>query len=91
MPSQKASARASNAMDKFLSKRFRTYDFDGSGYLERADFEAVANRVLKEFGYEAGAPEMARFRDLQIGVWNRLLEVADETKDGRISEDEYKV
>jgi hypothetical protein len=77
-------------LDRKLARRFRTYDADGSGFLERSDFEGAATRMSDEFGLPADAPERRRLVELCVGLWEHLLAVADSDGDGRITEDEYK-
>ncbi|MFI9150292.1 EF-hand domain-containing protein [Streptomyces sp. NPDC053367] len=77
-------------LDRKLARRFRTYDSDGSGYLERSDFESAANRMSDEFGLAADDPARGRLVELCVGLWEHLLAVADSDGDGRITESEYK-
>lgn len=77
-------------LERKLSRRFRTYDSDGSGFLERSDFEGAAARMSDEFGLAADDPSRRRLVELCVGVWEHLLAMADADSDGRISEDEYK-
>jgi Ca2+-binding EF-hand superfamily protein len=37
-------------LDRKLARRFRTYDNDGDGFIEREDFEQAAARMSKAFG-----------------------------------------
>ncbi|MEU6662532.1 EF-hand domain-containing protein [Streptomyces sp. NPDC046821] len=77
-------------LDRKLARRFRTYDTDGSGFLERYDFEGAATRMGDEFGLAPDDPARERFVGLCVGLWEHLAAVADADKDGRISEAEYK-
>ncbi|MEV0319715.1 EF-hand domain-containing protein [Streptomyces sp. NPDC050658] len=85
-----ASRDISPFLDRKLSRRFRTYDTDGSGHLERADFHGAATRMSDEFGLAATDPARLRLVELCTGLWEHFLAVADADGDGRISEAEYK-
>jgi Ca2+-binding EF-hand superfamily protein len=79
-----------NFLDRKLSRRFRTYDDNGNGFIERIDFEMSVARLAEEFGHESESPARQRLLDLSLGLWEHLLQVADTNTDGRISETEYK-
>ncbi|MBB5953824.1 Ca2+-binding EF-hand superfamily protein [Saccharothrix tamanrassetensis] len=73
-----------------LERRFRTYDLDGNGVIDRSDFELVARRVAAAFGLPAHEARIVRLDVVVLGVWERLAETADADHDGRITLDEYK-
>lgn len=79
-----------NFLDKKLSRRFRTYDTDQNGVIEKADFDLAAQRMAEEFGYQSGSPQQRRLKDQLNRLWTTLAEIADTDHDGQISEDEYK-
>ncbi|WP_407564659.1 EF-hand domain-containing protein [Streptomyces sp. 184] len=72
-----------------LARRFRTYDTDGDGYIDRADFERAARRLGEEFGHGPDSPARRRVEELCLGVWERLVRAADTDGDGRVDRDEY--
>ncbi|MCM0593425.1 MAG: hypothetical protein ACSI46_08700 [Gloeotrichia echinulata DVL01] len=37
-------------LDRKLSKRFRSFDYNGNGFIERSDFEISVARLAEEFG-----------------------------------------
>lgn len=80
----------SEFLSRKLSKRFRTYDDDGDGFIEREDFAAASRRLGAEFGHGAKSEAWQRFDALCVGLWEHLAEVTDSDHDGRIAEDEYK-
>ncbi len=80
----------SESLDQKLAWRFRTYDNDGDGYIEREDFQLAADRTGAEFGHTPDSPALQRLTALLLGLWEHLATVADADKDGRISEAEYK-
>ncbi|MFN5856319.1 MAG: EF-hand domain-containing protein [Pseudanabaenaceae cyanobacterium] len=77
-------------LDRKLSKRFRTFDYNGNGFIERSDFEMSVARLAEEFGHELESPARQRLLDLSLGLWDQYLQVSDTNGDGRISEAEYK-
>jgi Ca2+-binding EF-hand superfamily protein len=77
-------------LDKKLARRFRTYDLDGDGYIEREDFELAAKRTGAEFGLSPDAPARQRLTHLLLELWQHLAAVADADADGGIGEAEYK-
>ncbi|MEV0176806.1 EF-hand domain-containing protein [Streptomyces sp. NPDC050803] len=80
----------SEFLDRKLARRFATYDTDRDGFVERADFDLAVGRLGEAFSLAAGEPRLERLRELTLGLWEHLAQVADADKDGRISEEEYK-
>lgn len=80
----------SDFLSRKLSKRFRTYDDDGDGFIEREDFAAASRRLGAEFGHGPESAAWQRFDALCVGLWEHLVEVTDSDRDGRIAEAEYK-
>jgi Ca2+-binding EF-hand superfamily protein len=80
----------SEFLDRKLSRRFRTYDDDGDGFVEREDFAVASRRFGAEFGHGPESEAWQRFDGLCVGLWEHLVRVADANGDGRISEQEYK-
>ena len=77
-------------LDRKLARRFRTYDTDGDGFIERGDFVAAAARLGDEFGRAPGSPVRQRLDELCVGLWEHLSAVTDTDGDGRIGPAEYK-
>ena len=77
-------------LDRKLARRFATYDSDGDGYVDRADFERAVARLGEAFGHPPDSEALGRLRDLVLALWDRLVRAADLDGDGRITEDEYK-
>ena len=80
----------STFLERKLARRFRTYDTDGDGFIERADFVAAATRLGDEFGHGPGSPVRQRLDELCMGLWEHLSTVTDTNGDGRIGPAEYK-
>ena len=64
-------------LDRRLSKRFRTYDDDGDGFIEREDFAVASRRLGEEFGHGPDSEAWQRFDELCVGLWEHLVQVAD--------------
>jgi Ca2+-binding EF-hand superfamily protein len=80
----------SEFLDRKLARRFRTYDYDGDGFIEREDFAAAAARLGAEFGHAADSAVQQRMSALCLEVWDHLAKAADTDTNERISEAEYK-
>lgn len=77
-------------LDRKLSRRFRTYDTDGDGFIQRKDFVAAAARLGDEFGHGPESAVRQRLDELCVQLWQHLSTVADTDGDGRIGPAEYK-
>jgi Ca2+-binding EF-hand superfamily protein len=77
-------------LDRKLTRRFQTFDFDDDGDIDRSDFEASAERTSDEFGHPADSPARQRLLALSLGLWDHLASVADVDRDGAIDLQEYK-
>ncbi|UGY92311.1 EF-hand domain-containing protein [Streptomyces gobiensis] len=73
-----------------LSRRFRTWDRDGNGYLERSDFVQGADRLGDAFNRPADSPQRQQMREMCQRLWEGLRKFADADGDGRVSEAEYR-
>ncbi|MGB7798576.1 MAG: EF-hand domain-containing protein [Pseudonocardiaceae bacterium] len=82
--------QVSNFLDRKLTRRFRTFDFDGDGRIEHSDFANSAARLADEFGHSADSPARQRLMELSLRLWEHLASVADADRDGTIDLDEYK-
>ena len=77
-------------LDRKLARRFRTYDSDGDGFIEREDFTQAGERTTRAFGLACDDPKAVRFHRVLHGLWEQLSSVTGLDRDGRISVDEYK-
>jgi Ca2+-binding EF-hand superfamily protein len=82
--------RVSNFLERKLTRRFQTFDFDADGRIERSDFEISATRLADEFGHSADSPARQRLMELSLGLWEHLVSATDADRDGTIGLDEYK-
>ncbi|GLY51371.1 EF-hand domain-containing protein [Lentzea sp. NBRC 102530] len=77
-------------LERKLARRFRTYDTDGDGFIEREDFAQAGERTTKAFGLVHDDPKAVRFHGMLLALWEHLVSVTDQDRDGRISVEEYK-
>ncbi|QAU24149.1 calcium-binding protein [Dyella sp. M7H15-1] len=82
--------KISDFLNRKLARRFRTYDLNKDGYVERSDFEEAAKRMSDEFGLKSGDAARKRLNELCLGVWDHQLVAADSNGDGKLTESEYK-
>jgi Ca2+-binding EF-hand superfamily protein len=80
---------AAESLAHVLTMRFRHWDRDHSGFLERSDFEEAARRLGTAFGRPADSPELADLIEACSRFWQTLVAHADLNQDERVSEDEF--
>ncbi|MEU7488566.1 EF-hand domain-containing protein [Streptomyces sp. NPDC042319] len=85
-----ASAGMSLFLRRKLARRFETFDTDGDGYVDRADFQTACDRLAAAFHLSPDAPELKHLRELSDEVWRHLVQAADTNADGRIDLAEYQ-
>jgi small conductance mechanosensitive channel len=68
---------------------YRAFDVDGNRYLERADLDALARRVISHQGRAADSPLHDELRSRLASYWNEMVTLVDTNKDGRISQEEF--
>jgi Ca2+-binding EF-hand superfamily protein len=72
-----------------LTRMFSLYDRNGDGYVERGDYERVAQGFARVAGVASGSPEYLILEGAFIGFWKRLAQMSDQNEDGRVSLAEY--
>ncbi|MEU2942383.1 EF-hand domain-containing protein [Nocardiopsis alba] len=68
-----------------LEERFRLWDHDGNGIIERSDFVAEAEGILERLG-AAGTPKGDALRDSYLAMFDLLAEAAGTD---RMSQDKF--
>ncbi|MFE1771919.1 EF-hand domain-containing protein [Streptomyces sp. NPDC059008] len=71
-----------------MRKLFDVYDTDGNGYIERSDFEALAQRINDGFA-DTGSPRAAEVTAVLHDTWEDLASRMDVDSDQRISLEEF--
>ena len=59
-------------LERKYAKRFEMLDADGSGMVDQADFELLADRLVEGLGVTAGSPKAQRVRDGYVELWSAL-------------------
>ncbi|RZS36611.1 Ca2+-binding EF-hand superfamily protein [Herbihabitans rhizosphaerae] len=77
-------------LERKLARRFRTFDFDDDGDIDRADFERSAAAVADEFDHPPDSAARLRLLELSLALWDHLARSADADADGAITVEEYK-
>ncbi|MCM1969874.1 MULTISPECIES: EF-hand domain-containing protein [Streptomyces] len=72
-----------------IAARFATFDQDGNGYIDRADFNAAAKAVLAEFGTAARSDKGQALYGGAEAFWQGMAGIADRDGDQRITRDEF--
>ncbi len=71
-----------------LVNMFRAFDADGNGYLDRSDFEALAERWRGLPRVRPGSELAARVDSVMLGWWDLLAAHVDTDGDGMVDLDE---
>lgn len=53
-----------------IKTRFDSWDVNGDGRIDRADFDAESKRILRAFGEAPGSPRSRVLSDAYLGMWN---------------------
>ncbi|XP_073824522.1 sarcoplasmic calcium-binding protein 1 [Musca autumnalis] len=67
------------------------YDIDNNGVLDENDFQCMAVRACVVEGKgDCSANRLAEYKKLMKNLWVEISEIADDDKDGKISNKEFK-
>ncbi|THV29532.1 EF-hand domain-containing protein [Glycomyces paridis] len=72
-----------------MRTRFATFDVDGDGEVTAEDFEAMADRVIEEFGVRQGSSEASALFEGARRFFVGLAAATDTDESGSISESEF--
>lgn len=73
-----------------LELRFKLWDNDGDGDVDRSDWDAEAKQILANLGESEASPKGKAVLDAYIGMWEYLAEKSGVGADGALSLDEFK-
>ncbi|MET8969664.1 EF-hand domain-containing protein [Streptomyces hydrogenans] len=59
-----------------VQKRFDLWDVNGDGQIDRADWDAEAQRILQAFGEAPGTPAAHALTDAYLGMWGFFADKA---------------
>jgi Ca2+-binding EF-hand superfamily protein len=79
----------STEYERRIAARFATFDQDGNGYIDRADFNAAAKAVLNEFGTAARSEQGQALYAGGEAFWQGMAGIADRDGDQRITREEF--
>ncbi|MGP3633341.1 EF-hand domain-containing protein [Streptomyces sp. 24-1644] len=75
--------------ERKIAHRFAAFDQDGNGYIDRADFNAAAARLLKEFGTTARCDKGQSLYTGAEAFWQGMAGIADVDGDQRVTREEF--
>ncbi|MFE9659182.1 MULTISPECIES: EF-hand domain-containing protein [unclassified Streptomyces] len=79
----------STESERRIAARFATFDQDGNGYIDRADFSSAAKTLLTEFGTTARCDKGQALYNGAEAFWQGMAGIADRDGDQRITRDEF--
>ncbi|MGW1463420.1 EF-hand domain-containing protein [Streptomyces sp. NPDC002308] len=75
--------------ERKIAHRFAAFDQDGSGYIDRTDFNAAAARLLAEFSTTARCDRGQALYSGAEAFWQGMAGIADVDGDQRVSREEF--
>ncbi|MFE6765280.1 MULTISPECIES: EF-hand domain-containing protein [unclassified Streptomyces] len=75
--------------ERKIAFRFAAFDQDGNGYIDRADFNAAAARLLTEFGTTARCDKGQALYNGAEAFWQGMAGIADVDGDQRVTREEF--
>ncbi|MFB6778857.1 EF-hand domain-containing protein [Streptomyces sp. NPDC056352] len=75
--------------ERKIAFRFAAFDQDGNGYIDRADFNAAAARLLAEFGTTARCDKGQALYTGAEAFWQGMAGIADVDGDQRVTREEF--
>ncbi|GGX46552.1 EF-hand domain-containing protein [Streptomyces fructofermentans] len=79
----------STEYERRIAARFATFDQDGNGYIDRADFNAATKALLAEFGTTARCDKGQALYSGAEAFWQGMAGIADRDGDQRITREEF--
>ena len=73
-----------------LEQRFRLWDNDGDGDVDKSDYQTEADQILANLGESADSPRGAALVNAYLGMWDFLADKAGVGSDGALSLDQFK-
>jgi juvenile hormone diol kinase len=74
---------------KKMTRLFNVYDVNNSGFLEKADYERIADNFCRIHNWPEGSEGYQVMHQNQIAQWQQIQQFADSNQDDRVSLDEY--
>ncbi|MEV5882709.1 EF-hand domain-containing protein [Streptomyces sp. NPDC052020] len=79
----------SSEYERRIAARFATFDQDGNGYIDRADFNGAAKALLAEFGMAARSDKGQALYGGAEAFWQGMAGMADRDGDQRVTREEF--
>jgi Ca2+-binding EF-hand superfamily protein len=73
-----------------LEQRFRLWDNDGDGDVDKADWESEANEILSNLDVDPASPKGSAVKDSYSQMWEYLAGAAGVGTDGALDLDAFK-
>jgi|GEM_PF-5587511 len=77
-----------NIHEQKMQHLFQSFDVDGSGYLDKGDFDAMAERVAKDKHCTQDAKKREQLKASFHGFW-QSVSTLDKDRDGRVTQKEF--
>ena len=68
---------------------YQAFDVERTGYLDKADVDALALRIVQSQGRAPGSALHAELQTKLQAYWSNMVNTLDRDKDGRISQEEF--
>jgi Ca2+-binding EF-hand superfamily protein len=89
METFKMATETMSLLERKYVKRFEMLDADGSGVVDRTDFEMLAQRLIDGLGVTPGSPKADRVHNGYLELCDSLMRIADEDGNGEITRTEF--
>ncbi|RSM55163.1 signal transduction protein [Amycolatopsis sp. WAC 01376] len=73
-----------------IEQRFKLYDKNNNGAIERDDLEAEANRIIKAFGEAENTPKASALKEAYSGLWEYMSQQTGAGPDGAITLEQFE-
>jgi Ca2+-binding EF-hand superfamily protein len=79
-----------SVQEQRLLRRFKMWDKNGDGTIDRSDWAGEAQRILRAFGESESSPKSRALTDSYLGMWEYVAGQAGVGPDGALGFDKFK-